>query len=838
MKISDYMKHVLILITLLALPLLSISQTIISREDIRIDYNNPREYEIGGITITGVQYLDHNIVLMVTQLEVGKKIMVPGEDITKAIENLWKQGLFQDVKITATSIQGNLIFLDIELQEKPRLSFFSFEGVKKTDADNLRERLKIVRGDVVNDNMIINCENSIKNYFIDKGYLKPNVSVNITKDTVRLNNVILEFNIDKGYRTKIKEIIIYGNESLSDGKIKKSMKKTRPKSLRFLFSSSKYNQDLYREDLANVIDRYHEEGKRDAIVYKDSIYFVAENRINIDLYIEEGNTYYYRDIKWIGNTKYESDILSQVLGIKAGDKYNQKLLDKNLYMNTEGMDVSSLYLDDGYLFFNVTPVEIRVENDSIDLELRLYEGQQAHINKVILKGNTKTNDHVVMREIRTRPGQLFSRSDIIRSQRELATLGYFDQEKLGINPKPNPADGTVDIEYVVEETSSDQIELSGGWGAGRIIGTLGVTFNNFSIRNIFKKEAYRPLPSGDGQKLSLRAQTYGSGYFSYSASFVEPWLGGKRPNSLSLSFYRSYYNNGYSKEDKLFGSFNITGLSAGLSKRLTVPDDFFFLQQSIGYQQYSVKNYQISSLYDDGVSNIISYNVSFGRNSIDAPIYPRGGSEILLSLQLTPPYSLISGKDFSDATTEEKYKWLEYHKWKFNTSWFTRIAGDLVLSTRTRFGLIGQYNKSIGISPFERFFLGGDGLTGYQMDGREIIALRGYEDYSLTPFSGSTSNYIGGTIFNKYTMELRYPVSLNPMATIYLLGFVEAGNAWSSFKEFNPFDVKRSAGFGLRVYLPMFGLLGLDWGYGFDEISGQTDVNKGQFHFSIGQSID
>lgn len=838
MKISDYMKHVLILITLLALPLLSISQTIISQEDIRIDYNNPREYEIGGITITGVQYLDHNIVLMVTQLEVGKKIMVPGEDITKAIENLWKQGLFQDVKITATSIQGNLIFLDIELQEKPRLSFYSFEGVKKTDADNLRDRLKIVRGDVVNDNMIINSENSIKNYFIDKGYLKPSVSVNITKDTVRLNNVILEFNIDKGYRTKIKEINIYGNESLSDGKIKKSMKKTRPKSLRFLFSSSKYNQDLYREDLAGVIDRYHEEGKRDAIIYKDSIYFVAENRINIDLYIDEGNTYYYRDIKWIGNTKYESNILSQVLGIKAGDTYNQKLLDKNLYMNTEGMDVSSLYLDDGYLFFNVSPVEVRVENDSIDLELRLYEGQQARINKVILKGNTKTNDHVVMREIRTRPGQLFSRSDIMRSQRELATLGYFDQEKLGINPKPNPADGTVDIEYVVEETSSDQIELSGGWGAGRIIGTLGVTFNNFSIRNIFKKDAYRPLPSGDGQKLSLRAQTYGSGYFSYSASFVEPWLGGKRPNSLSLSFYRSYYNNGYSKEDKLFGSFNITGLSAGLSKRLTVPDDFFFLQQSIGYQQYSVKNYQISSLYNDGVSNIISYNVSFGRNSIDAPIYPRGGSEILLSLQLTPPYSLISGKDFSDATTEEKYKWLEYHKWKFNTSWFTRIAGDLVLSTRTRFGLIGQYNKSIGISPFERFYLGGDGLAGYQMDGRETIALRGYEDNTLTPYLGSTSNYIGGTIFNKYTMELRYPVSLNPMATIYLLGFVEAGNAWSSFKEFNPFDVKRSAGFGLRVYLPMFGLLGLDWGYGFDEIPGQTDANKGQFHFSIGQSID
>lgn len=833
------MRRILILLAFLAIPLVSFTQTIISQQDIRIDYSNPREYEIGGITVSGVQYLDHSIIIMVSQLKVGEKIMVPGEKFAKAIENIWKQGLFQDVKITATSIQGNVIFLDIELLEKPRLSMFSFNGVKKTDADNLRDRLKIVRGDVVTENLVIRAEHSIKDYFIDKGYLRPEVTVRIITDTIRQNNVIVEFDIDRGMRTKIKQVNVIGNEALSDAKIKRTMKKTREKSLRFLFSSSKYNNELYKEDLTKIIDRYHEIGKRDAIIYKDSMYFVAQNRINIDLHIDEGNTYYYRDIKWVGNTKYPSDVLTAILGIKPGDVYNQKLLDKNLFMNMDGMDVSSLYLDDGYLFFNVNPVEVRVENDSIDLEIRIYEGQQARINKITLKGNTKTNDHVVMREIRTRPGQLFSRSDIIRSQRELAQLGYFDQEKLSINPRPNPADGTVDIEYVVEETSSDQIELSGGWGAGRVIGTLGLTFNNFSARNLFKKDAYRPLPSGDGQKLSLRGQTYGRGYFSYSASFVEPWLGGKKPNSFSVSFYQSFFNNGYSKKDPLYGSFGIIGLSTGLSRRLTVPDDFFFLQQSVSYQQYNVNNYSSYFVFNSGKSNIISYNISFGRNSIDAPIYPRGGSEVLLSLQATPPYSLFSGKDFSNATDQEKYKWLEYHKWKFNTSWFTRIAGNLVLSTRTRFGFIGLYNPDLGLSPFERFYLGGSGLTQMgSFDGREIIAMRGYDDQSLTPYSGSVRNYIGGTIFNKYTMELRYPVSLNPMATIYVLGFAEAGNAWADYKTFNPFEVKRSAGVGLRVFLPMFGLLGLDWGYGFDEVKGNPGANKGNFHFSIGQSID
>jgi outer membrane protein insertion porin family len=679
---------------------------------------------------------------------------------------------------------------------------------------------------------------TIQDYYVDKGFLKPEVEVRQITDTVRANSLILEFEIDRGQRTRIKEVIVNGNEVLSDRQIKRLMKKTRERSLRFLFNASKLIQEDFKEDKQKILDRYNELGKRDATILRDTFYFVEDNRIMLELDIYEGPTYYFRNINWVGNTVYPTEVLNQVLGIKKGDIYNQKLLEKNLYMNMDDVDVSSLYLDDGYLFFNVSPTEINVSNDSIDLEIRIYEGKQAEISRVTVSGNTKTNDHVILREIRTRPGQLFSRSAIIRSQREIIQLGYFDQESIDIIPRPNPVDGTVDIEYVVQETSSDQIELSGGWGANRIIGTLGLTFNNFSTRSILKKDAWRPLPSGDGQRLSLRAQTYGRGYISYSMSFMEPWLGGKKPNALSVSLFQTTYRRDAPKSDTIrYGYYSIIGSSVSLARRLRVPDDFFYLRQSFNYQRYEIQNSPIPFIIDRGNSNNLSYGIEFGRNSIDAPLYPRSGSEVSLGLQITPPFSLFSDKDFSQLGDNEKYLWLEYHKWRFNTSWYTRLAGNLVLSMRTRMGFLGFYNPDIGVSPFERYYLGGDGLTGWQIDGREVIAMRGYANYSLSPMDAN-GREIGANVFNKFTAEIRYPVSLNPMATIYALAFAEAGNSWGRFRDYNPFELKRSAGFGVRIFLPMFGLLGLDWGYGFDEIRGRPSDHKGRFHFSIGQSID
>ncbi len=804
---------------------------------VSVDYNNPKEYTIGGISVSGIRNIDENIVLMVSQLNVGDQILIPGDDISNAINNLWKQGLFQDVAISISAIDDEYVYLVIELEERPRLANFEFEGTRRSDEDNLEEKLNIRRGDVITDNLLVRAENTIKDYYIEKGYLRPSVKFHHEPDTVRPNTVNLTFEIDRGERTRIRSINIYGNEELTDWQIKRLMEDTRERSLLFIFSSSKFIRDDYRQDKQNIIDRYNEIGKRDAKIVKDSVYFVADDRIEIDLHIDEGPTYYFRDISWIGNTVYSTETLNQVLNIEKGEVYNQAKLDKNLHMNVEGMDVSSLYLDDGYLFFNLNPVEVAVEQDSIDLEIRIYEGQQAEINRVSVRGNTRTNDHVIMREIRTRPGQLFSRSDIIRSHREIAQLGYFDQETIDVIPKPNPQDGTVDLEYIVEETSSDQIEISGGWGGGRIIGTVGLIFNNFSTRNLLNREAWRPLPTGDGQQLSLRAQTYGRGYISYSFSFMEPWLGGKRDNSLNISFYSTTHRRNVPKDHANYGYYSILGSSVGLSKRLRFPDDFFFLRQSINYQYYDINNSPIPFLFEKGVSNNLSYTISFGRNSIDAPLFPRSGSEVSVSLQLTPPYSYFSDLDYTQATDQEKFKWLEYHKWKFRSNWYTTLVGDLVLSTRLRFGFLGYYNSDIGQPPFERFYLGGDGLSGWEIDGREIIALRGYDDYTLTPMDDRRQP-IGANVYNRYTAELRYPISLNPMATVYALAFVEAGNAWLHFDDFSPFDVKRSAGVGLRIFLPMFGLLGIDWGYGFDEIPGMPDAHKGQFHFTIGHSID
>lgn len=807
-----------------------------------ISFDNPKEYEIGGITVNGTKHLDRNVLILLSGISVGEKIMVPGEKISKAIENLWAQGLFSDIKITASKIQGNLIFLEYNLEERPRLSKFSLKGAKKADTDEIRDEIKLIKGKVVTDNLLASTKNTIINFYKEKGYLNIDVIITQTKDTTLVNHVFLDIQIKKNGKIRINDIGIYGNTQISDGKLRRSMKDTKHKRWYTIFSSSKYLEENYIKDKQNLIAKYNEKGFRDARIISDSVYRFDKKHINIDIHIEEGKKYYFRNIQWVGNTKHSSQELSQILGVKKGDIFSQSYLDKKLFMNPEGRDVSSLYMDDGYLFFSVTPVEIAVVKDSIDLEMRIVEGRQARINKVYVTGNTKTNDHVIMREIRTKPGQLFSRADIIRSQRELSQLRYFNAEKLGVNPKPDPASGTVDIEYVVEEAPSDQIELSGGWGGGRVVGTLGVSFNNFSARNFFKGEAWRPLPAGDGQSLSLRAQSNGLYYQSYNLSFVEPWLGGKKPNSFSTSLYHSIQSNGEKVRVDSLGtkvknikreSIKITGLSFGLGKRLKWPDDYFTVYHEISLQHYLLDNYGQTFLFSNGNSNNFSYRWLISRNSIDQPIYPRSGSQISLGIQATPPYSLFfPDRNYATMTDQEIYQFVEYHKWKINASWFTKLAGNLVLNTKMGTGFLGFYNKEIGQNPFERFYLGGDGLSGFALDGREIIGLRGYDN-------GHLSAQIGSSVVSKYTMELRYPVSLNPSATIYGLTFIEGGYSWKKFNEYDPFRIRRSAGAGVRIFLPMFGLLGLDWGYRFDEPYPEIiDSKKHHFHFSIGANFN
>ena len=846
---------------------------------IDIDYAEPKTYEIGGITISGVKYLDQNVLVMLSGLNVGDEIQIPGDAIPEAVRSLWKQGLFENIAVSVVGRQGNAIFLEIELQERPRLTRFSFEGIKKTEADNIRDEIKITSGDVVNENLIMRTRDIIQDYYAAKGYLDCEVAVRQINDTVRPNSVRLVIDIDKNNKVKIYSINVHGNEELTDERVKGVFKETKEKGIfrplddldRLLFEltwamvrldiygaldvlenwsadhirlrifkSSKYIEEEYEADKQLLIDKYNKLGYRDARIVKDSVYRNPDNTLSIDIWLDEGDRYYFRNIYWVGNTKYTDEQLNRILKIEKGNIYNSELLSTNLNYNPSGNDVSSLYLDDGYLFFTATPVEVQVENDSIDIEIRIREGEQARINEVKVEGNTRTNDHVIIREIRTRPGELFSRADLIRTTRELAQLKYFNPETITPDVAPDPASNSVNITYQVEETSADQIELSGGWGYGRVIGTLGLSFNNFSIKKIFKKDAWRPVPTGDGQKLSVRLQTYGKGYFSYSASFTEPWLGGKKPNNFSVSFYHSLYSNQRPKGDPNRSEFVINGLTFGLGRRLQWPDDYFILNQRINLQRYELNNYgQIFSFgTGNGDFNNINYQLTLSRNSISQYIYPRYGSEVSLSLELTPPYSLFSDKDYSSLDENEKFRWIEYHKWKFKSSWYTELAPKLVLSTRTQFGFLGLYNREIGITPFDRFYLGGDGLSGYNnLDGREIIGMRGYANEAVTPDYYINKN-IGGTIYTKYTLELRYPLSLNPNATIYATGFLEAGNAWLDFNSFDPFDVKRTAGFGLRVFLPMFGLLGLDWGYGFDEIPGLPDANGGQFHFSINQSID
>ena len=812
------------------------SQIAIGNEDeFSLDYNKPKQYEIGGITISGIKFLDSYALIKLTGLEVGDKIQVPGDKISGAIKKLWVQGLFDDIQINVTKVDGELIFFDIALKERPRLSRFSFSGIKKSEADEIRERIKLVSGKVVNDNLINNTKNSIEKYYTEKGYLNAKINIVESKDSIMTNSVMLKINIDKNKKVKIESINITGNSALSAKKIKKLMKETKEKGWYKIFNNSKYQEKEYSDDKALVIEHYNELGYRDAKIIRDSVYDFDKKSLRIDINIYEGPKYYFGNINFYGNTKYSTETLKGILAINKGDIYSKKVLQTRLEMNPNGRDIGSLYLDDGYLFFNIDQQEKQVYNDTIDMDMIVREGPQATIDKIIVRGNEKTNDKVILREIRTKPGQKFSRSEIIRTNRELSQLGYFDPEKIGVNPKPDPVKGTVDIEYTVIERPSDQIELSGGFGGGRAVGTLGLSLTNLSMKNALKGK-FDPLPTGDGQKLSIRAQTNGLYYQSYSISFSEPWLGGKKPNYFTASIFRTTQSNGWAKGSPNRTSIEINGASLSLGKRLKKPDDFFVLNNSVSYQQYNLDNWG-GFLFRKGKSHNISFTNVISRNSTDQPIYPRSGSNISLSLQFTPPFSLLSDKDYKTASNEVKYQFIEYHKWKFDASFFTRITGDLVLNSKAQFGFLGYYNNDIGVSPFERFKLGGDGLAGFDfLRGSEIIGLRGYQNNSIIP--DASAGTLGAPIYNKFTLELRHPITMNQSATIFGLIFAEAGNTYSTFRNFNPYNnMKRSAGVGVRIFLPIFGLLGLDYGYGFDKIPGDPGAGGGQFHFSIGQQF-
>lgn len=816
---------------------------IISNDIVTIDYNNPKEYEIGGITIEGSEYLDKNVLIQSTDLVVGEEVSIPGGKISKAIQNLWGLNLFSDVAVYATKIQGNKVFLKIVLEERPRLSKFSITGIRKGLADDLREKIKLIKGKIVTENLVVNTKNRVLEFFIDKGYLDAEVNLTQKPDTNTQNEVILFINIKKNKKVRIKKISFSGNTFISQRKLKRYMKETKEFKWWNIFKQSKYLEENFEKDKRTLIDKYNAKGFRDAKLISDTLYKVEKGYVNLEIKLDEGPKYYFGNITWVGNSKYSSKQLNTILGIKKGDVFNQSLLDQRLNMSQDSRDISSLYMDDGYLFFQVNPVEVKVENDSIDIEMRIYEGKQARISKINVIGNTKTSDKVVMREIRTRPGQLFNRSDIIRTQRELAQLRYFDEQKLGVSPKPNPAEGTVDIDYTVEEKPSDQVELSAGWGNRSLVGTLGLSFNNFAAKRIFKKDAWKPLPAGDGQALSIRAQSTGLAYQNYSASFVEPWLGGKRPNSFSVSIYHTRQNPlALKRTDPNRQLLTVTGLSLGLGKRLKVPDDFFQLYQEMSIQKYFLKQFKsgINFPVTDGVFVNLSYKINLSRSSVDAPIYPRSGSTVSTTLQFTPPYSLFrNGVTKAEeatyySTPREKPIMVEYYKWKFSSTFFTEIANKLVLNFRAGVGILGAYNPNLGYSPFERFWLGGSGLTGFALDGREIIALRGFANAG-----DATEGTSGGVAVAKYVMELRYPISLNPSATIFALAFTEAGNAWNNTKKFNPFNVARCAGAGVRVFLPMFGLLGLDYGWGFDNPWNKPGnaIGKGHFQFTIGANI-
>jgi len=812
-----------------------------------LDLAIPQDYRIAGLTVMGAEYTDVQAIKLFTGLKVGEEIRIPGDRIARAIHNLWDQRLFDDVSVEVAERREQDVYLVVRVLEIPRLSHYGFDGVKRSEQETLRDKLDIVRGQVVNNHLRATTRRILLDHYYEKGYFDAEIAIKVIPDSILDNAASVHIDIHKGEKIKIGELSIIGAVELKEKVLLRKMKNTKEQTFLRIFKPSKYLASDFQDDLDAVIAHYNTEGFRNARIAGDSLYRTPEGELGIAVTVNEGHRFYFREISFTGNTKYRTTQLDSILGIKRGDIYNVAELEQRIFMNPKGMDLSALYSDDGYLTFRAMPVEIRAEGDSIDLEIRLMEGKQFRIGQVTIRGNTKTNDHVALREVRTQPGELFSRTDVIRTQRELSQLNYFNPEAFQINPVQNPEEGTVDIEYVVEEKPTDQIELQGGWGGGRIVGSLGVTFNNFALKKVFERDTWRPVPMGDGQRISIRAQSNGLYFQSYNLSFTEPWLGGKKPNGLTVGMWRSIQSNGLPK--KIEGEPNpdrqtlmISGVSASLGQRWKRPDDWFVMSLGLAYQRFDFDDYN-SGLFSftDGRSNNIALTFNLSRNSVSDPIFPVWGSEIRFSVKATPPYSAFQpDRDWSGATDQEKFRFVEYHKWKFAANWYTPLTTSggenprsLVLHTYFGAGLIGLYNAQLGLSPFERFYLGGVFLSGYVLDGREIISLRGYDNLSLTDPDQNT----GAPAITKYGFELRYPLSTNPSATIYTMAFMEAGRTWENAERFNPFDAYRSAGVGMRIFLPMFGLLGLDYGWRLDDVPSAPSMSQGQFHFSMGMNI-
>ena len=833
--------------------------------------NSPKKYEIAGIAVSGVKNYEDYVLIGFSGLTVGQIVSIPGDEITSAVKRFWKHGLFSDVKISALKFEGKKVWLEIALKQRSRISDITFKGMKKSDREEIETKLGLIKGNQVTPNLIDRAKKVIRKHYEEKGYRNVAVDINQKDDLSKENNVIVEISVDRKQKTKVNKIFITGNKALTVNKIQKIMKKTNEKGrLVNFFSQKKFVNTDFAEDKELIIKKYNELGYRDAAIVSDSVVSINDKTVNVYIRIEEGKKYFIRGIKWIGNTLYPSDYLSQVLRMKSGDVYNQKLLEARTQSDEDA--VTNVYMDKGYLFFNIEPVEVNVGNDSIDLEMRIYEGRQATINKIEIRGNDRLYEHTIRRELRTKPGQLFSKSDIQRSAREIAQTGHFNPENMDIRPTPNPENGTVDILYGLESKANDQVEFSAGWGQTGIIGKLSLKFTNFSINNLLNPSTYKGIiPQGDAQTLTISAQTNARYYQSYSMSFMDPWFGGKRPNSLSVSAYYSKQtdissNYGYGNSGG-YGSYGgyggyggssyggssyggggsydysaaldpdkyieMLGFSIGFGKRLTWPDDYFTFSTEFSYQLYRLKDWNYFVIRN-GVCNNISLNLSLARNSTDNPVFTRNGSNISLSLQVTPPYSLFDGRDYgalaNDAT---KFRWVEYHKWKFKSRTFTPVSNDqkLIISTRADFGFVGYFNKDKR-SPFETFYMGGDGMSGYSgMYATETIGLRGYANGSLTPYGQEGYGY------SRLGFELRYPLMLQPSSTIFALTFLEAGNAWGDLKNFNPFALKRSAGAGMRILLPMIGMIGIDWAYGFDKVFNSRQSSGSNFHFLIGQEF-
>ena len=836
---------------------------------------NPHTYKLAGLAVTGIDGYEDYVLTGISGLSVGQQIEVPGTAITDAVKRYWKHGLFSDVSITADSIVGDNIYLKIHLSPRPRISTINYNGLKKSEREDMEKKLGLVKGGQITPNMIDRAKVLAKKYFDDKGYKNAVISIRQRDDVLNKNQVILDIDVDKKEKLKVRQIIIEGNEHLSDNKIKGTLftkgaftKTHEAGKLENILKSKKFTPERWTEDKKNLITKYNEYGYRDATILKDSVWNVDPKHVDVYVKVDEGKKYYIRNITWVGNTVYSSDYLSRLLDMKKGDVYNQTYLNKRLSQDEDA--VGNAYWNNGYLFYNLQPTEVNIVGDSIDLEMRIYEGQQAHINRVTINGNDRLYENVVRRELRTKPGDLFSKEALQRSARELASMGHFDPEAINPVPKPNYEDGTVDINYNLKQKSNDQVELSLGWGQTGVIGRVGLKLNNFSMANLFRRnrEHRGILPIGDGETLSLGAQTNGTYYQSYNAQYSTNWLGGKRPiqfsvgvsyskqTDVSSNYYNSAYMNNYNNYLYGYGNYNynnyqnyydpdkyvkLLGIYVGWGKRLNWPDDYFTLSLQLQYQRYMLRNWRYF-IMSNGSANNLNLNVSLNRTSTDNQLFPRRGSDFTVSLTITPPWSKWDGKDYAHLATDrnsptyskeqqEKYRWVEYHKWKFKARTFTALTNGqkcFVLVTRVEFGLLGSYNKHKK-SPFETYYMGGDGMSGYSTGyAEETVGLRGYENGSLTPYGAE------GYAYDRFSLELRYPFLLGN-TTIYGLGFVEAGNAWTETSKFNPFDMKRSAGIGVRIFLPMVGLMGIDWAYGFDKVFGQKGGS--QFHFILGQEF-